>query len=78
MVLLSSVYRYENIRGYIFSPQESPALPTQFDVLIHGEQLFQKILCDMYACIDNDVLDWHRFKQDVIRSDLYEGEIDVL
>ncbi|POS82138.1 hypothetical protein EPUL_005344, partial [Erysiphe pulchra] len=66
-------YRY-----HLFSRQDSLTSPIQFNPLIHGERLFQQICCDMYACVDDSVLTWHRFNQDTIRSDLYSGVVDAL
>lgn len=66
-------YRY-----HIFSRKDSASSPVRFNPLIHGERLFQQILCDMYACVDDNILNWHRQNQDVIRSDLYRGVIDAL
>ena len=66
-VLLRYNYSY-----HIFSRQD------QFNTLIHGQRLFQQLLCDMYACVDDNVLNWHRNNQDLIRSDLYRGVIDAL
>ena len=66
-VLLRYNYSY-----HIFSRQN------QFNTLIHGQRLFQQLLCDMYACVDDNMLNWYRNNQDLIRSDLYRGVIDAL
>lgn len=66
-------YRY-----HLFSRQESHTSPIEFNAIIHGERLFQQLCCDMYACVDDSVLNWHRNNQTVIRSDLYRGLIDAL
>ena len=63
---------FQWFRYHIFSRQN------QFNTLIHGQRLFQQLLCDMYACVDDNVLNWHRNNQDLIRSDLYRGVIDAL
>ncbi|POS82607.1 hypothetical protein EPUL_005056, partial [Erysiphe pulchra] len=66
-------YRY-----HLFSRQDLPTTPIRFNPLIHGERLFQQICCDMFACVDDAVLNWHRQNQDTIRADLYAGVIDAL
>ena len=66
-------YRY-----HIFSRKDPSTSSIRFNPLIHGERLFQQILCDMYACVDDNVLNWHRLHQDTIRADLYKGAIDAL
>ncbi|POS82217.1 hypothetical protein EPUL_004937, partial [Erysiphe pulchra] len=66
-------YRY-----HIFSRFDPIASSVKFNALIHGGRLFQQLCCDMYACIDDDVLQWHRLNQDTIRADLYSGVIDAL
>ncbi|POS84024.1 hypothetical protein EPUL_003772 [Erysiphe pulchra] len=65
-------------RYHLFSRQESPTSPVKFNALIHGERLFQQLCCDMYACVDDNVLCWHRLNQRTIRNDLYSGVIDTL
>ncbi|POS82647.1 hypothetical protein EPUL_004006, partial [Erysiphe pulchra] len=42
------------------------------------EKLFQQICCDMYACVDDNILNWHRINQSTVRSDLYSGVMDAL
>ena len=32
----------------------------------------------MYACVDDNILNWHRINQSTVRSDLYSGVMDAL
>lgn len=73
-----SVSARQFYRFHIFSRQDPSTSTIRFNPLIHGERLFQQILCDMYACVDDNVLNWHRINQDTIRADLYRGAIDAL
>lgn len=49
-----------------------------FSVLHCGGKLFQQYLVDLYAVIDQAVLEYLRFHQSTIRSNLYNGVQDVL
>ncbi|POS82240.1 hypothetical protein EPUL_005446, partial [Erysiphe pulchra] len=66
-------YRY-----HLFSRWNSTTSSVEFNALIHGERLFQQLVCDMYACVDDNILYWYRSNQDTIRSDLYLGVMDAL
>ncbi|POS81943.1 hypothetical protein EPUL_005920, partial [Erysiphe pulchra] len=66
-------YRY-----HLFSRLDTITGSVGFNTLIHGEMLFQQLCCDMYACVDDAILHWHRQNQDTIRADMYCGAIDAL
>lgn len=72
-ILAVQYYRY-----HLCSQKKSPSSPDLFKAPIHGERLAQQILCDMYACMDINVLNWHKMNQDVILSEIYKGVIDAL
>lgn len=38
----------------------------RLNVLIHGEQIFQQLLCDTYVCVDDNVLNFNRQNQDIM------------
>ena len=41
--------------------------------LIRGGRLFQQYIVDAYACIEQSKLDYFRFNQDKLRTDIYSG-----
>ncbi|POS83272.1 hypothetical protein EPUL_004396 [Erysiphe pulchra] len=66
-------YRY-----HLFSRLNTITGTENFNTLIYGEMLFQQLCCDMYACVDDAILHWHRQNQDTFRADMYCGAIDAL
>lgn len=41
---------------HIFSRWDSTSCTTKFNTLTHGERLFEQLLCDMYAYVDDNTL----------------------
>lgn len=74
----SCVSARQFFRYHLFTRQDPDTLTTRFNPLMHGEKLFQQICCDMYACVDDNILNWHRINQSTVRSDLYSGVMDAL
>lgn len=68
-----TIFRY-----HLFTWQIPGSIANGFNALVDGEKLFQQICCDMYACVDDNILNWHRFNQSTVRSDLYSGVMDAL
>lgn len=66
-------YRY-----HLFNRQNPDLLTSRLNSLFHGGKLFQQICCDMYACVDDNILNWHRINQSTVRADLYSGVMDAL
>ncbi|POS82786.1 hypothetical protein EPUL_003994 [Erysiphe pulchra] len=66
-------YRY-----HLFSRIDPETQNIKFNTLIQGRRLFQQLCCDMYACVDDSILNWHRINQDIVRADLQFCVIDAL
>ncbi|KAF8397618.1 hypothetical protein HHK36_016538 [Tetracentron sinense] len=51
---------------------------TEGTTLLQGGRLFQQFVVDCYAAIEQERLNWVRFNQDKLRSDLYKGLEDAI
>ena len=49
----------------------------QYNILHRAGLLFQEYIVDAYAQIEQSHLDYLRFNQDKLRSELYQGIVDV-
>jgi hypothetical protein len=47
------------------------------DHLFHAKHLFQQYIVDAFAQMDQDRLNWFRFNQNTIRSEVYHGLVDA-
>ena len=50
----------------------------EFSILLHGGRLFQQYVVDMYAKVESGRLTFHRFNQDTLHAELYQGLCDAV
>lgn len=50
--------------------------PNKISQLLHGGRLFQKFMCDAYACVELNNLRWIQNNQKQLQLEHYKGLMD--
>ncbi len=72
--LTGSIHQMSPMQFYAHRLMERP----EFSTIHHGGRLFQQYAVDMYAKIETQRLTFHRFNQDILHAELYQGLFDAV